>query len=141
MIIRSYHTLIEPDEILVSITIPKPNDENYYTSYYQLGRRNAVNITRMSICAMISFDDSGLINKCRIVDGSLFSKPQQIIEVENFLLGKKLNETTIEQAVEPLAEKIESEIGNRWSAPYKKPVFINIFKDALKDIMNQKTAN
>lgn len=138
LIIRNYYTSLEADEMLVSVTIPKPKDQKSFTSYYQLGRRNAVNITRLSISAMISFDEKGNIEKCGIVDGSLFSKPQRLVDVENYLIGKELNAKTIEEAVKPLADKIEAEIGKRWSAAYKKPVFINIFKDALKDIMNQK---
>jgi len=131
---RHYKTKIQPDEILTAITIPKLPDKKYYHSYYQLGRRNAVNITRMSISVMLSFDESNKIDECCIVDGSLFSRSQRITDVENALIGKPLNEQTISAAEKPLTKKIEKEIGGRWSAEYKKPVFINLFKDALEEI-------
>ncbi len=74
----SYRTLIESDEILTEIVIPKlEKDKRYVYHYYQLGRRNAVNITRMSISAMILMENM-FIKECRLVDGSLFSKPPEI---------------------------------------------------------------
>ncbi|MBL7149861.1 MAG: FAD binding domain-containing protein, partial [Candidatus Cloacimonetes bacterium] len=135
---RHYKTIIQPDEILTAITIPKLSDKKYYHSYYQLGRRNAVNITRMSISVMMSFDKDDKIEECYIVDGSLFRRSQRITDVEKALIGKPLNEKTICAAEKPLAEKIEKEIGGRWSAEYKKPVFINLFKDALEGINLEK---
>jgi CO/xanthine dehydrogenase FAD-binding subunit len=136
---RHYKTIIQPDEILTAITIPKLPDKKYYHSYYQLGRRNAVNITRMSVSVMLNFDNDDKIEECYIVDGSLFSRSQRITEVEKALIGKPLNEQTVSDAEKPLAEKIEKEIGGRWSAEYKKPVFINLFKDALIEILKQKS--
>ena len=61
----------------------------YFTSYYQLGRRKAVNITRMSMSAQISFNDKGEVLDCRLVDGSLFSRSQRLTKIENLLIGKK----------------------------------------------------
>ena len=135
---RHYKTEIQSDEILTAIIIPKLPDKKYYHSYYQLGRRSAVNITRMSICVMLSFDKDDKIDECCIVDGSLFSRSQRITDVEKALIGKHLNEQTISAAEKPLAEKIEKEIGGRWSVEYKKPVFINLFKDALEEINLEK---
>ncbi|MCD4796001.1 MAG: hypothetical protein K8R49_02365, partial [Candidatus Cloacimonetes bacterium] len=92
-----------------------------------------------SISVMLSFDKNDKIDECYIVDGSLFSRSQRITDVENTLIGKHLDELTIRAAEKPLAEKIEKEIGGRWSAEYKKPVFINLFKDALEEIHLEKS--
>jgi len=133
-----YKTSIRFDELLVELRIPKMKKKKYYTSYFQLGRRNAVNITRMSISVIISFDEQNKVEECFIVDGSLFSRSQRLPEVEEVLIGRELNNESIDAAVIPLNKKIEAEIGGRWSAEYKQPVFINIFKDALLDIMKQR---
>ncbi len=143
-IIKHYQTKIKPDELLVSINIPKPANKKYYHSYFQLGRRNAMNITRMSISALISFDSENKIDECRLVDGSLFSRSQRLTGVENSLIGKPLNEQNIEGIEKLLSEKIEKEIGRRWSSAYKRPVFINMCKEALREInreFSRKNAN
>jgi CO/xanthine dehydrogenase FAD-binding subunit len=67
----------------------------------------------------------------------MFSRSQRLTPVENVLLGKPLNEDSIAAIEHPLVEMIEAEIGKRWSAEYKKPVFINVCQDVLRDIKNQ----
>ena len=139
-----YKTKIEKSELLVAISIPKPADKPYFYSYYKLGRREAVNITRLSITARLLFSEDGKIEECCLVDGSLFSRQQRLTEVENTLFGRELNQNTIEAATEPLEKIISNAIGKRWSGAYKIPVFINLFRDAMSDIQNQyrnKTLN
>ena len=68
VILKQYQTCTQPDELLVAITIPKPA-KTYYASYFQLGRRNAMNITRLSISAMLALDANGNIEECGLVDG------------------------------------------------------------------------
>jgi CO/xanthine dehydrogenase FAD-binding subunit len=135
-IIKSYQTKIKPDEILVSIKVPKP-EKKYYYSYFQLGRRNALNITRMSISAIVSLDKNNLVEECRLVDGSLFSHSQRLTVIEDLITGKELNNIIISEIEKPLFELINREIGNRWSSEYKMPVFINLVKSVLKDIKDK----
>ncbi|MBI5218624.1 MAG: molybdopterin-dependent oxidoreductase [Bacteroidia bacterium] len=132
-IIENYKTQIKPDEILTSFVIPFPK-KKFYHSYYQLGRRNAVNITRISIGAMIALDPEKKIEDCRIVSGSLFDRPKNISEIEELLKGQELKEILINEIEQPLKKIIDDAIGKRWSSEYKNPVFINICKDALHDI-------
>jgi CO/xanthine dehydrogenase Mo-binding subunit/CO/xanthine dehydrogenase FAD-binding subunit len=135
-VIKNYQTQIRPDEILTAIVIPIPQ-KKFYHNYYQLGRRNAVNITRMSVGAMISFNNNNQIEDCRIAAGSLFDRPQRISEIEEMLTGKILTETLIDEIEIPLQKIIDTAIGKRWSSEYKTPVFINLCKDVLKNIMIQ----
>ena len=136
VILKQYQTCIQPDELLVAVTIPKPA-KTYYASYFQLGRRNAMNITRLSISAMLALDANGCIEECILVDGSMFSRSQRLTPVEQALLGKPLTEETIAAIEQPLAEMIDAQIGKRWSSEYKKPVFIHVCQDVLRDIQAQ----
>ena len=136
-ILSVYKTDIKQGEILTSIVIPKPNNKKYYTSYYQLGRRNAMNITRLSVGAVMSFDKYNKVEECRIVEGALLNKPMRLREIENLLIGKEFTLSQINKIEQPLKRIIDNEIGSRWSSEYKMPVFINICKDVLKDILTQ----
>ncbi len=137
-IIRHYQSVIRPDEILTAITLPKrPLTARCYTSYFQLGRRNAMNITRLSISALVVFAQEGQIQECALVDGAMFSRSQHLTGVEEYLKGKRLTEAAIAGIHDPLAAMIDAEIGKRWSAAYKKPVFIHLCQDALRDIQEQ----
>jgi len=135
-IVKNYQTQIKADEILTGIVIPLPV-KKFYHSYYQLGRRNAVNITRMSVGVMIAMDIENKIEDCRIAAGSLFDRPQRIPEIETIFIGKELSSQLIEDTEKPLKIIIDNAIGTRWSSEYKTPVFINICKDALKEILKK----
>ena len=132
-ILKNYQTQIQKDEILVSFSIPKPA-KKYAFNYFKLGRRKAVNITRISIGILISYDEKGIVEECKIVSGSLFSKPKRIPEIERIISGKPLSEEIIDFIEKPLREIIDAEIGRRWSSEYKIPVFINMCQDALREM-------
>jgi CO/xanthine dehydrogenase FAD-binding subunit len=137
-IIKNYKTQIKPDEILTEIILLTPEKKKYYNSYFKLGRRNAMNITRMSVGIQIAFDKKDLIEECKIVSGSLFNRPKRITKIENILVEKKLDNSSIKEIEKPLRQIINDAIGTRWSAEYKIPVFINMVKNSLFDIMRQK---
>ena len=106
-------------------------------NYDQLGRRNALNITRLSLTSLLAFDDMGKVNLCRLVDGALLSKPQRLTAVESALLGKPLNDESVAEALKVLDKLIEEAIGGRWSAVYKQPVYLNIFRDQMNKVRAQ----
>ena len=135
-IIKNYHTQIRNDEILVSIAVPKPK-KPYHYSYFKLGRRKALNITRISIGILISFGKDSVVEECKIVSGSLFSKPKRIPEIENILKGQPLTENIVNSIKKPLEKLINDEIGKRWSSEYKIPVFVNMCKDALAELIRK----
>lgn len=130
-LISGYKTQREPDELLTRLILPLPTKPGAKGFYHQLGRRNALNITRQSLTALLEFADDGTVSYCRLVDGALFSKPQRLLDVERCLLGQRLNQTSIDSACEVLDKLIYAAIGKRWSAAYKQPVFISMFRDMM----------
>ena len=135
-ITNGYETKLESGELLVEVILPAP-PANVLQNYDQLGRRNALNITRLSLTSLLAFDDMGKVNLCRLVDGALLSKPQRLTAVENALLGKPLNDESVAEALKVLDKLIEEAIGGRWSAVYKQPVYLNIFRDQMNKVRAQ----
>ncbi|MBN2461032.1 MAG: molybdopterin-dependent oxidoreductase, partial [Candidatus Cloacimonetes bacterium] len=132
----AYETMIRKDEILIAIEIPKPAD-HYFHSYFQLGRRNAVNITRMSVAGVMSFRSDKKVRDCRLACGSVFSRPCRLERVENAMIGNILSTDKISQLEQTLKSDTEAEIGSRWSSPYKIPVFANMVRDVFMDMLSQ----
>jgi CO/xanthine dehydrogenase FAD-binding subunit len=62
----------------------------------------------------------------------------RIKEIEQILIDKELTLQSINSIEEPLKEIIDNAIGKRWSSAYKLPVFINMTKDALTEIIVQR---
>ena len=135
-IINGYETKLEKGELLVEIILPAP-PANLLQNYDQLGRRNALNITRLSLTSLFALDGAGKVSLCRLVDGALLSKPQRLTAVEDVLLGKALDEASVAQALTVLEKLIEDAIGGRWSAAYKQPVYLNMFRDQMNKVRAQ----
>ncbi len=136
-IVKSYQTLIEPDELLVAIHIPLPQNNHAPWHYYQLGRRQALNITRLSICAQAEFDQDKKMHHCHFVAGSLLAKPTRLTEIESVINDRWIDEKLFRDLKFKLSKILTREIGGRWSAAYKIPVFINLIIAALSDFKQQ----
>ncbi|MEG0420022.1 MAG: molybdopterin cofactor-binding domain-containing protein [Hafnia sp.] len=128
-----YKTQRRPDELMTKVILPAPPQPIPHAFYHQLGRRNALNITRQSLTCLIACDSTGVLNYCRLVDGALFSKPQRLLDIERCLLGHHLTLETIDAASQQLEKLIYAAIGKRWSAAYKQPVFISMFRDMMME--------
>ncbi|WP_036819723.1 FAD binding domain-containing protein, partial [Photobacterium sanctipauli] len=133
-----YRTELQAGELLTKVILPIPAKAAQVEEYRQLGRRNALNITRLSISCLMDFAPDGTIANCKLVDGALFSKPQRLYQVEKAMVGQALTLVTISTASETLAAMIEEAIGGRWSAAYKQPVYLNMFHDLMIDIANKQ---
>ncbi len=131
-VIGPYKTLINPDELLYSIRCHKAVGPSG-SSYIKLGRRQAVNISRMTLAATIMRDDKGIIKNAIIAGGSIFPAPSRMNDLEKLLNGQKISEKLFEDAANFAAELMLKESGYRWSTPYKKPVLIGLMKRALHE--------
>ncbi|MFT8211099.1 MAG: hypothetical protein ACMZI0_11890 [Symbiopectobacterium sp.] len=106
--------------------------------YLQLGRRTAVNITRQSLTALFRLDAYGNIELCRLVDGAVFGKPQRLTAVEHALLGHSPTPAVIDNAAAVLETMVTDSIGGRWSAPYKIPVYLDMFRQVMTELAQQE---
>ncbi len=138
-LIDGYKTKIESDELLVEVILPEPPASNVLQNYDQLGRRNALSITRLSLTSLLAVDAAGKVSQCRLVHGALLNKPQRLTTVEDALMGKVFDDASMQSAMQALENIIEESIGGRWSAVYKKPVFLNIFRDQMNRARTQIT--
>ncbi|MGR5176484.1 molybdopterin cofactor-binding domain-containing protein [Vibrio parahaemolyticus] len=131
-----YKTDIRCDELLTKIILTVPDKPFEVTEYVQLGRRNALNITRLSLSCLIT-TDGGVVKACRLVDGALFSYPRRLEQVEAVICNSTLDEEVIGRAISVLADMIETEIGGRWSAAYKQPVYLNMFRELMIQVRSK----
>ncbi|QFU24870.1 molybdopterin-dependent oxidoreductase [Shewanella eurypsychrophilus] len=133
----SYKTLIKPGELLTKVILPIDNIPNALHKYRQLGRRNAVNISRLSLACVLSLNEKNQVDLIRIADGALFSHPRRLVELERYLLGRQLTAENLAETERQLLDMIETAIGGRWSAQYKQPVFINMFRSVMREIVTE----
>ncbi len=125
----SYQTARQAGEIITEIILSPPaNNCRFYQE--KVGRRAAVNISRLSLAIMLS-EKAGKIDKIAIAAGSLLGKVCRLSQLENCLIGKTLSSAGINFATQELAQLLKNEIGGRWSGAYKIPVFCELFSHAM----------
>lgn len=127
---KPYLTDISPKELLHSFICQKA-DLNARHSFIKLGRRQAVNISRMTIAVSLLKDDSNKIANARIAVGSVFPTPMRVPELENKLIGQSISMALFGEAADLAADLMINVSGVRWSTPYKKPVLIGLMRRAL----------
>jgi hypothetical protein len=60
-----------------------------------------------------------------------------LYQVEEVLCETTLDEQVIGRAISVLSDIIETEIGGRWSAAYKQPVYLNMFRELMSEIQTK----
>jgi CO/xanthine dehydrogenase FAD-binding subunit len=139
-ILEPYLTIKKPSELLYSVKCKLP-ESNTGFSYIKLGRRQAVNISRMTLAVNLLKDENDAIKTVRIAAGSVFPVTARMPEVERFLIGESPSKKLFEEAGNLAAELMIKESGVRWSTPYKMPVLTGLLTRALNEAADSGNAS
>jgi CO/xanthine dehydrogenase FAD-binding subunit len=93
-------TLIEPNELLVSIDMETPSP---WTggSYIKLGARKALEISMVNVAALVTLQSpDGVITDARIALGAVAPTPVRAVGAEEILIGQKPSEELFQKAGE-----------------------------------------
>lgn len=123
---EAYKTHIKSDEIITAVIIKKL-PAGTRNMFEKLGYRNANTRARMNMSIVLRLDGSGVISQLSIVPGAVMPVARHAKRAEEVLLGKKPEDSLIEEASEVLAEEMEGV----WDEEYKIPVLKNVFKRVL----------
>jgi len=127
----AYATVARPDEMLTQVRFPAlPSGAR--SAFVKLGRRNALSISRLSVAAVVTTDDEGLIADARIVPGAVFAVWKRIADAERLLTGKAPATPLFAEAGRAVADTMIRETGRRWSTEYKEPVIAALVRRALE---------
>lgn len=132
-----YTTQKRPDELLYSFKC-NPLKNQTGCSFQKLGRRQAVNISRMTLAVSLAVKENK-IESARISGGSVFPTPARMEKLEKLLIFQNVSDGLFDKAADLAGELMIAESGKRWSTPYKKPVLIGLVKRALAEAAQGKT--
>ncbi|GMG95409.1 FAD binding domain-containing protein [Tepidimicrobium xylanilyticum] len=121
---------IADDELIIAIQFQKPKSCQVL-SFSKLGLRKALAISRLSIATLLELDEDNMVKTIRIASGSLGRYPLREHKVEEFLIGKELNDEVIDEAILVLKEAMDERLKGRPTLPYKRRAVERIFKDAI----------
>lgn len=122
---------IDTTEILTEISFKKPLGIQKL-GFSKLGLRNALAISRICIAVYLDLDESNKIKNIKVASGALGVNGLREREVEEIIIGKELNEETLNIASKKMAEIVEERLKGRSSLEYKGRAVKSLFEEAIK---------
>ena len=139
-----YETVLEPDEIITEVMVPKPA-ANTGAAYIKFLPRTADDYATVSAAAVLTLDKTKkTIADVRIALGSVGVTPIRAREAENLLRGQPIKTEAFAEAGEKAKEAVDPVSDFRGSAGYKKDMAAVFVRRALEkawaDIRQQAKA-
>lgn len=124
---------IRDDEILTQIIINKNKGKD---SFYKLGKRNSLAISRINIAIYFELENERIFN-FRISLGATDRYPFRIYSIEKIVKGKEIEYLLNINIINLLKEEIYNRIQGRSSMPFKKEAIIGVYKEAVNNILSR----
>lgn len=128
-----YFDPVKFDEIISFIKFKKPS-KNAKLVFVKLGLRKALAISRLTNAFLIEADKDRKIVEIKAASGALAKTPVRERKVEEYLLGKIIDDESIEGATEVLRQAMEERLKGRSTLPYKSQVIKTTIREALESI-------
>jgi len=129
----TYKTLIQPNELVSQIIIPK-SIAKLKGDFYKLGRRKSVAISRISL-AVLALVENNVFKEIKIAAGAVTPIGERFKELEKWAIGKEISNNLLKTLSTKMAQRIINESGLRWSSAHKIPVVQQTFYQLLKNII------
>lgn len=108
---------LQPDEVLVSVSIPKPSPALRFR-VYKLSKRFDSDIS--AVCAAFAIElDGQTVARCRIAFGGMAATPKRAIHAEEKLIGRLWDEAAARSAMDALSQDYAPLTDMRASANYR----------------------
>ena len=110
-------TQLAPEELIVSITIPKPFPQ--HARFFKVAKRQLDDISTIAACFALDCNATGQIAQARIAYGGVAATPIRVTASEQWLVGKPWNRQTMEQAQAIIGAALQPLDDHRGSAAYR----------------------
>ncbi len=127
-----YQTTVKPNEVVTKIIIPKKR-KNYYGTFYKLGRRRGVAISRITLALLLLVEDDK-IKDMKIASGAVTPIGMRLRELEESCIGKSPGKELFKEVSKNLGKKILDVTGLRWSSDYKVTVVQQMLYQLLEKL-------
>jgi CO/xanthine dehydrogenase FAD-binding subunit len=124
-------TVVEPNEILSEIVVPKPPSGSG-AGYMKLGVRKTLEISIVNVAAFLSLDGGGVIQTARVVLGAVAPTPIRAGSAETALVGQKASKEIFVKAGDAAARDSRPIDDFRGSAEYRREMVKVLTKRALQ---------
>lgn len=113
------------DELIVAITLPKPDDR--ITASYKIAKRQTDDISIVAASFAIRLDGERRVQHVRLAYGGVAAIPKRATRTEALLLGDVLGDTLVERARTSLVAEFAPLSDHRAAADYRRALAGNLF--------------
>jgi xanthine dehydrogenase small subunit len=113
------------DELVVAVELPRHDD--LHTASLKVAKRQSDDISIVVACFALGFDQESRIAHARLAYGGVAAIPRRAKAVEDFLLGRPLDEATVDAARKMLEVEFEPLSDHRASAAYRRALCGSLF--------------
>lgn len=131
-----YQTCQQDQEILVEVSFPTP-PFGTYSSFYKLGRRRALAVSRMNMAVVLVQDQEGIIQSMKIAPGAITPVPVLMEDAARIFIGKKPTPSLLERAGDLMQKEMVALSGIRPSSSYKMPVIKAICRRTISNALKE----
>ena len=129
-------TLLGKDQYIAKIRI-STEEINRPHCFYKISKRFEDDISAL-LGAFVVEQDKGQCSLIRIAFGGMAATPVRASKTEQFLLGKELNQHTLDKACELLSQEFTPLSDVRASAEYRREMAANLLRKALSELQGLK---
>lgn len=129
-------TIIKVNELISKIIIDL--DESSISRFYKIGKRNSLAIAIVNLAASLQIDKDGRCKRASIALGSVAASPKRADNVEEFLIAREIDSSTIDQARNVLEKDISPISDIRADAKYRTLAAKNLLARALSEIKDER---
>lgn len=105
--IKGYKNLdLAGNEMVTSIIVPYSEDDFDYVFWHKVGTRKANAISKITLSQALKFNDDGTVKDYRVSSTASGAVTNRSREVENILIGNKLDDGIIEKVIKAFDEVI-----------------------------------
>lgn len=119
-LLRPYITQLACNEMVTEITLDKLSG-TYHGSYYKLGRRRGVAISRITVAALLNVIDETIVD-IRFASGAATPIGMRFPEIEALAMNQRVSDDLLRNLAIQTGELVLERTGLRWSTAYKLPV-------------------
>lgn len=123
-------TAVEPDELLVSVTIPRGVNDGSGSAFVEMSRRHG-DFAIVAVGAMASLDDSGAFTRVRLVVTGVGATPHLVAATDQ-LIGLKPDEDEFKSVARAASEEIDPQDDIQGSVSYRRHLARVLSKRALR---------
>jgi carbon-monoxide dehydrogenase medium subunit len=134
--LSTFMTAIEPGEVVVGVSIPAPG-ERVGTAFVEMARRHG-DFALVGAALQVGFDQEGLVTSARVVLTNVADVPFDATEVEEVLLGGRLDDATIADASEAAVRRAEPVSDLHATAQYRRSVAQALVRRGLERISKEQ---